>query len=392
MRKWLAGLPVVAGYSVSAAVFSRLPRTVSLDLPPFTSAGDPVPRGAVAFLIPTVGLATWGLLLALRKVRGPVKPLPEWWLNARTGAAATRRFEPTYHTIVFSVTALILLAHLGFISRALEWPGWTRSAMTAMLGAGYMSMGHLMPRVPPNWIVGLRTRANLSDPASWARVHRTLGTGLMALGGLVVLLSFVSAMSAVLVGVVGLLPTFLLAQRLGRRPPRMSMWLVAGSLLVPVASAVPIVGLGGCAARPAADSTSARTAGERTMRLGNFSVSLAVEDLARSREFYETLGFRVAFGDQEQGWLILQNEAATIGLFQGVLDGNMMTFNPGWDRHGNPLPEFDDIRSIQRRLKERGLTLEAEADESTSGPASLMLHDPDGNLILIDQHVPRPEN
>lgn len=153
-----------------------------------------------------------------------------------------------------------------------------------------------------------------------------------------------------------------------------------------------IVGFSGCAEKPGTDSASARTTGDRAMRLGNFSVSLAVEDLARSREFYETLGFQVAFGDQEQGWLILQNESATIGLFQGMLDGNMMTFNPGWDRHGNPLTEFDDVRSIQRRLKERGLTLEAEADESTSGPASLMLHDPDGNVILIDQHVPRPEN
>lgn len=222
MRKWLAGLPVVAGYAVSAAVFSRLPRTVSLDLPPFTSAGAPVPRGAVAFVIPTVGLATWGLLLGLAKVRGPVKPLPEWWLNARTGAAATKRFEPTYHTIVFSVTALILLAHLGLISLALDWPGWTRSALTAILGSGYVGVGTLMPRVPPNWIVGLRTRANLSDPASWARVHRTLGTGLMALGVLVVLLSFVSATSAVIVALAGLLATFVLAQLIGRRPPRTS--------------------------------------------------------------------------------------------------------------------------------------------------------------------------
>ena len=126
------------------------------------------------------------------------------------------------------------------------------------------------------------------------------------------------------------------------------------------------------------------------MRLGNFSVSLAVKDIAKSREFYEKLGFRVILGDQKQNWLILQNETATIGLFQGMFSKNMMTFNPGWDRSGNTLPDFDDVRDMQRKLKERGLTVAPEADDSTTGPASLMVLDPDGNPILIDQHVPRP--
>jgi catechol 2,3-dioxygenase-like lactoylglutathione lyase family enzyme len=126
------------------------------------------------------------------------------------------------------------------------------------------------------------------------------------------------------------------------------------------------------------------------MRLGNFSVSLAVKDIAASRAFYEKLGFRPIGGDQAQNWLILQNETSTIGLFQGMLDKNSLTFNPGWDRSANTLPDFDDVREIQRRLKARGLLLASEADESTSGPASLMLFDPDGNPILIDQHVPSP--
>jgi catechol 2,3-dioxygenase-like lactoylglutathione lyase family enzyme len=126
------------------------------------------------------------------------------------------------------------------------------------------------------------------------------------------------------------------------------------------------------------------------MRLGNFSVSLAVKDIAASRAFYEKLGFRAKGGDQAQNWLILQNETSTIGLFQGMFDKNMLTFNPGWDRSGNTLPDFDDVREIQRRLKAGGLPLASEADESTSGPASLMLFDPDGNPILIDQHVPGP--
>lgn len=126
------------------------------------------------------------------------------------------------------------------------------------------------------------------------------------------------------------------------------------------------------------------------MRLGNFSVSLAVKDIAASRAFYEKLGFRVIGGDQTQSWLIMQNETATIGLFQGMFEKNILTFNPGWDRSANTLPDFDDVREIQRRLKASGLPLAADADESTTGPASLMLLDPDGNPILIDQHVPSP--
>lgn len=126
------------------------------------------------------------------------------------------------------------------------------------------------------------------------------------------------------------------------------------------------------------------------MRLGNFSVSLAVRDIAASRAFYEKLGFRPIGGDQAQNWLILQNETSTIGLFQGMFDRNCLTYNPGWDRSAAALPDFDDVREIQRRLKAHGLPLASEADESTTGPASLMLIDPDGNPILIDQHVPSP--
>ena len=127
------------------------------------------------------------------------------------------------------------------------------------------------------------------------------------------------------------------------------------------------------------------------MQLGNFSVGLAVKDIAASRAFYEKLGFKQIAGDQAQNWLILQNSTSTIGLFQGPqFTRNMLTFNPGWDRTGSTLPDFDDVRDIQRTLKSRGLTLALAADESTSGPASLMLLDPDGNPILVDQHVPSP--
>ncbi len=122
------------------------------------------------------------------------------------------------------------------------------------------------------------------------------------------------------------------------------------------------------------------------MDLGAFSVSLAVKDLAASRSFYEKLGFEPVGGDVEQHWLILKNGNHVIGLFEGMFEENILTFNPGWDQGGGELPSFTDVRDIQRELKNRGLEPESEADDSTSGPASIMLSDPDGNNILIDQH------
>ena len=123
------------------------------------------------------------------------------------------------------------------------------------------------------------------------------------------------------------------------------------------------------------------------MELGAFSVSLAVKDLAASRRFYEALGFTAFHGDAAQNWLILKNGSHVIGLFQGMFDKNILTFNPGWDQAAQPLSKFTDVRELQRRLKQAGLKLMTEADESTTGPASLMLTDPDGNMILVDQHV-----
>ena len=128
------------------------------------------------------------------------------------------------------------------------------------------------------------------------------------------------------------------------------------------------------------------------MRLGNFSVSLTVKDIAASRAFYEKLGFKMVSGDQSQNWVVLQNENARIGLFQGMFEKNSLTFNPGWDRKAAALPEFDDVRDIQKTLIERGVALKLKADESSTGPAHVVLEDPDGNPILIDQHVPSPPN
>jgi catechol 2,3-dioxygenase-like lactoylglutathione lyase family enzyme len=123
------------------------------------------------------------------------------------------------------------------------------------------------------------------------------------------------------------------------------------------------------------------------MKLGAFSISLAVKDLAASRAFYEKLGFERVMGDPTKNWLILRNGETTIGLFQGMFERNMLTFNPGWDSQAKALEGFEDVREIQKALKASGLALTSEADEATTGPGAVMLIDPDGNPILIDQHV-----
>lgn len=129
---------------------------------------------------------------------------------------------------------------------------------------------------------------------------------------------------------------------------------------------------------------------DRPIRLGNFSMSLTVKDLAASRAFYEKLGFHFKGGMPDKNWVVLQNDTATIGLFQGMFEKNSLTFNPGWDRNGQTLPDFDDVRDLQKMVKEKGLTPTLAADETTTGPAFFVLTDPDGNPVLIDQHVAKP--
>ena len=124
-----------------------------------------------------------------------------------------------------------------------------------------------------------------------------------------------------------------------------------------------------------------------TMDLGTFSISLAVKNLEASRSFYKKLGFQVFAGDTSQNWLILKNGDHAIGLFQGMFEKNILTFNPGWDSNAQKLDVFSDVRDLQRQLKAKGVALQTEADETSTGPASFMIVDPDGNPILIDQHV-----
>ena len=122
------------------------------------------------------------------------------------------------------------------------------------------------------------------------------------------------------------------------------------------------------------------------MKLGEFSVSLNVKDIQLSKSFYEKLGFQVFGGDITQNWLIMKNENCIIGLFQSMFEKNILTFNPGWNENAENLESFKDIRELQKQLKEKGITMQAEADESTQGPAFFTIEDPDGNQILVDQH------
>ncbi len=123
------------------------------------------------------------------------------------------------------------------------------------------------------------------------------------------------------------------------------------------------------------------------MNLGCFSTSLTVKDLQKSKEFYEALGFQVFHGDESQGWLIMKNGNCNIGLFQGMFEKNILTFNPGWDQNASSLESYTDVRELQKTLKEKGIVIINEVDETGSGPGSFSMIDPDGNPILIDQHV-----
>ena len=136
---------------------------------------------------------------------------------------------------------------------------------------------------------------------------------------------------------------------------------------------------------------SAETKETKAMELGNFSVSLTVKDIKASKAFYEKLDFKEVGGKLEENWIVLQNGNARIGLFQGMFDKNIMTFNPGWTKDKETLKDFQDVRELQRTLKARGITMAPEADETTEGPAHFMVTDPDGNTILVDQHVPSPK-
>lgn len=152
------------------------------------------------------------------------------------------------------------------------------------------------------------------------------------------------------------------------------------------------LGAGLTSAVPQDESTQdAKPKEAPAMQLGNFSVSLAVKDIKASKAFYENLGFGQVHGILEQNWVVMQNGTTTIGLFQGMFEKNILTFNPGWDHDKNTLKEFQDVRELQAALKEKGVAFATEADAASTGPASFVIVDPDGNSILVDQHVDKPK-
>ena len=153
-----------------------------------------------------------------------------------------------------------------------------------------------------------------------------------------------------------------------------------------LAGALALIAMAG-----ATNTRSAEVTEKKTLELGNFSVSLTVKDIRASKDFYEKLDFKEVAGKLEQNWIVLQNGPVRIGLFQGMFDKNMLTFNPGWTKDKETLKDFQDVRDLQRTLKARGLTMATEADATTEGPAYFKVTDPDGNTLLFDQHVPSPK-
>jgi hypothetical protein len=221
MRKWNAAVPVALAYGVSALAFASLPERgvsdLSMLVPVDLAPSGPVSRVAAALVLPTVALGVWLLLEGLAKVRGPVDRLPTWWLNEQTGSSAVEKFEPTYGAITFAVTSLILLAHIAFLGSLLGWPPWSYRVITGVFGAGLIAAGNVMPRVRPNWIVGIRTKKTLSDRETWARTHRTLGALLVLSGGMVIVFSVIAPRYAIAVAVLELLVSLALSHMLGAR-------------------------------------------------------------------------------------------------------------------------------------------------------------------------------
>jgi hypothetical protein len=221
MRKWTTIAPVVAAFGISAAAYSRMPRRGPLDLSPLVPISVEPPGAAarlgIALLLPATALGVWLLLSFLASVRGPVRGLPQWWLNEATGSEAVSRFEPTYNTVAFAVTAFLALIHAAIVASFIGADSRIYPVLTFVTGAGMIAVGNVFPRVRPNWIVGLRTRRTLSDPRIWARVHRLAGVLTIVSGSLMIASSLLAPRHALLVGFAALFLSLPLAYLLGAR-------------------------------------------------------------------------------------------------------------------------------------------------------------------------------
>jgi hypothetical protein len=216
VRKWLPAIPILVGLGVSASVYGDLPADVRPDWSgvfPFDGGGETMPRLPFAILLPVIAIGVWGALAAGARVAGRRGGT---YLNDTTGASAIARFEPTFATVVTAVVGLVILLHIALVAGVAGWPEWTRHAVGVVLGLGTAAVGNVMPRVRPNWIVGIRTRATLSDPALWTRTHRYFGGLLMLVGAAVAVLSLFATSVSFAATIVGFLVAAVLAHWFAR--------------------------------------------------------------------------------------------------------------------------------------------------------------------------------
>lgn len=220
MRKWAAAIPMVTSFGLSAALFDKLPRAARPDFSPLMPVdvpeAGPISRLAAALLLPAVSLGVWLFLTRLAKVGSGKAPLPAWLLNEGTDSNSIGRFEPTYETIIFGVTGLVLLMHAGLLAAVLGLSAWTFQVLTAALGLGMVSIGNVLPRLRPNWIAGVRTKKTLSDPLVWSRTHRLAGIFMMLAGSSVIVASVFAPAYALVAAIGLLLLSFPIAHYAGR--------------------------------------------------------------------------------------------------------------------------------------------------------------------------------
>jgi uncharacterized membrane protein len=216
VRKWLPALPILIGLAASASVYGNLPADVRPEwsnILPFVNDEETMPRAAAVGLVPVIAILLWGALAWGARVRGKTGGA---YLSDKTDASAIARFEPTFDIVVTAVVGLVILIHFAILGTAAGWPPWTAKLLGVVLGAGMAASGNLMPRVRPNWIVGIRTRATLADPGLWLRTHRYFGMLLMAAGCIVAIVAMFASKWAFVAAIAGILLASLLAHLFAR--------------------------------------------------------------------------------------------------------------------------------------------------------------------------------
>lgn len=216
MRKWLPALPILIGVVVSATLYGKLPAEIRPDwtnILPFVADGEAMPRAVAVWMLPTIAILLWIALSWGARIRGKAGGT---FLSDKTDASAIARFEPTFDIVITAVVGLVILMHLAIIGTAAGWPAWTANALGVALGAGMAATGNLMPRLRPNWIVGIRTRATLSDPELWLRTHRYFGILLIVAGLIVAIVALFASKWVFLVAIIDILLAALLAHWFAR--------------------------------------------------------------------------------------------------------------------------------------------------------------------------------